>query len=46
VSELTRRALRRSRAPVSRNGVPLLTVSNPQAVATLETVNALRDEVA
>lgn len=45
VSDLARRALRRPRAPASRNGVPLLPVSDPQAVVTLETVNALRDEL-
>lgn len=45
VSELARRALRRPRAPTSRNGIPLLPVSDPQAVVTLETVNALRDEL-
>jgi hypothetical protein len=46
VSELARRALRPPRAAKSRNGIPLLPVSDPQAVVTLETVNALRDEVA
>ena len=46
VSELARRALRSPRAAKSRNGIPLLPVSDPQAVVTLETVNALRDEVA
>lgn len=45
VSELARRALRRPCAPTSRNGIPLLPVSDPQAVVTLETVNALRDEL-
>jgi len=45
VSELARRALRRPRAPASRNGIPLLPVNDPQAVVTLETVNALRDEL-
>lgn len=44
VSDLARRALRRPRAPTSRNGVLLLPVSDPKAVITLETVNALRDE--
>lgn len=43
VSDLARRALQRPVAPGSRNGVPLLPVSNRQAVVTLETVNALRD---
>ena len=45
VSELARRALRRPVAPASRGGVPLLPVSNSQAVVTLETVTALRDEL-
>lgn len=45
VSDLARRALRRPSAPASRNGVPLLPVSDPQAIVTAETVNALRDEL-
>lgn len=45
VSDLARRALRRPRAPAARNGVPLLPVSNSQAVVTIDTVNALRDEL-
>jgi hypothetical protein len=45
VSELARRALRRPQARASRNGIPLLPVSAPGAVVTLETVNALRDEL-
>lgn len=45
VSELARRALRRPRPPASRNGVPLLPPSNPQAVVTQDVVNALRDEL-
>ena len=45
VSELARRALRRPRPPASRNGIPLLPVSDPQAMVTLEVVNALRDEL-
>lgn len=39
-SSLPRRDTRRA-----RNGVPLLPVSEPEAVVTLETVNALRDEL-
>lgn len=46
VSELVRSALRPPHAAKSRNGISLLPVSNPRAVVTLETVNALRDEVA
>lgn len=45
VSDLARRALHRPRAPDSRNGIPLLPVSDPQAIVTLDTVNALRDEL-
>ena len=45
VSELARRALRRPHAPASRNGIPLLPVSDPQTVVTLDMVNALRDEL-
>lgn len=45
VSELARRALRRPSPPASRNGVPLLPLSNPQAVVTQDVVNALRDEL-
>jgi hypothetical protein len=45
VSELARRALRLERASAtSRNGVPLLPISNPNAIVTLDIVNALRDE--
>ena len=43
VSDLVRRALHRPKAPVSRNRVPLLPVSDRKAVITLEMVNALRD---
>lgn len=45
VSELARRALRRPQPLASRNGVPLLPPGDPTAVVTLETVNALRDEL-
>lgn len=45
VSELARRALCRPGPPASRNGVPLLPVSDPQTIVTLETVNSLRDEL-
>lgn len=45
VSELARRSLRRPAAPVARNGIPLLPVSNASAVVSLETVNTLRDEL-
>jgi hypothetical protein len=44
VSDLARRALHRPQAPVARNGIPLLQRGDSQAVVTLDTVNALRDE--
>lgn len=44
VSDLARQSLCRPVAQRQRNGVPLLPVSNPKAVVTLEIVNALRDE--
>jgi Arc/MetJ family transcription regulator len=44
VSELARQSLQRPITRQHRNGVPLLPVSNPKAVVTLEIVNALRDE--
>ena len=45
LSDLARRAMHRPEAPVSRNGFPLLPVSDRQAVVTLETVNALGGEL-
>jgi len=45
LSDLARRALRPKVTAASRNGVPLLPVSGKSAVVTLETVNALRDEL-
>lgn len=44
VSDLARRSLHRPAAPASRDGIPLLPMSNPSAVVTLDVVNALRDE--
>lgn len=44
VSELVRQSLARPSAAKMRNGVPLLPLSNPKAVVTLDVVNALRDE--
>jgi hypothetical protein len=43
LSDLARRALQQPAAPMERNGVPLLPVSQPMARVTLEVVNALRD---
>jgi hypothetical protein len=48
VSDLARRSLRPSgadAAQTTRNGITLLPVSNPDAVVTMEMVNALRDEL-
>jgi hypothetical protein len=45
VSALARKSLRRPQSLAVRNGVPLLPVGNPQAVVTLDVVNALRDEL-
>jgi len=46
VSDLARRALRKPEPPAHRNGIPLLSRGDGnKAVVTLETVNALRDEL-
>jgi len=45
VSDLARRALRKSEPLAHRNGIALLSRSDDSAVVTLETVNALRDEL-
>jgi hypothetical protein len=45
VSELARRALRRPAPATYRNGIALLARGDDGAVVTLETVNALRDEL-
>jgi hypothetical protein len=44
ISELARKSLRRPVPPRLRNGIPLLPISNPDAVVTLDIVNTLRDE--
>ncbi len=44
ISELARRSLPGEAEIVYRNGIPLLPVSNPHAIVTMEHVNALRDE--
>lgn len=44
VSELARNSLPPPIASTERNGIPLLPVRRPNAVVTLEIVNALRDE--
>lgn len=43
ISELARSALPQTEIEY-RNGIPLLPISNPRAVVTLEHVNELRDE--
>ena len=45
VSELARNSLRPPAPPTERNGIPLLPVRRPNAIVTLEIVNALRDEM-
>jgi hypothetical protein len=44
VSELARNSLHPPAPRGERNGVPLLPVRRPDAVVTLDIVNALRDE--
>ncbi len=44
MSDLARRALRLPEPAATRNGIPLLARRDSQALATLELVNALRDE--
>jgi hypothetical protein len=44
VSELARNSLRPPAPSAERNGVPLLPVRRPDAIVTLDIVNALRDE--
>ncbi len=45
VSDLARRALRRPESAGIRNGMTLLARGDDRAVVTLETVNALRDDL-
>ncbi len=45
VSALARNALHRPQPPATRNGVPLLPIRSQKAIVTLDTVNALRDEL-
>lgn len=45
VSALARNALRRPQPPAIRNGIPLLPIRSSKAIVTLDTVNALRDEL-
>jgi len=44
ISELARRSLPTEQQIVYRNGIPLLPISNRNAVITMEHVNALRDD--
>lgn len=45
ITDLARRSLRRPRAGGERNGIPLLLPRPDAPPVTLETVNALRDEL-
>ena len=45
VPELARRALHRPQPSTMRNGIPLLPRGGDRPVVTLQTVNALRDEL-
>ena len=45
VSELARKSLRPPAAATERNGILLLPVHRPDAIVTLDIVNALRDEL-
>lgn len=45
VSNLARNSLHRPQPAAERNGVPLLPVSRPDAIVTLDVVNGLRDEL-
>ena len=45
ISELARRSLHRPVKSKERNGIPLLPADPKGALVTLETVNALRDEL-
>ena len=44
VSDLARKSLRPPAAATERNGVPLLPVRRPDAIVTLDIINALRDD--
>jgi hypothetical protein len=45
LSDLARRALHRPEPSILRNGITLLARGDDRAVVTLETVNALRDDL-
>lgn len=45
ISDLARASLRPNTEPRQRNGIPLLPIRNPDAMVTLEIVNALRDRL-
>lgn len=45
ITDLARHSLRRPQAGGERNGVPLLSPRSDAPLVTLETVNALRDEL-
>lgn len=45
ISDLARRSLRKPQSTASRNGFPLLPVKPDASFVTLDTVNALRDDI-
>jgi hypothetical protein len=45
ISDLARKSLRKPQPRTERNGIPLLEVRPGTPLVTLETVNALRDEL-
>lgn len=45
ISDLARKSLRKPLPPAERNGIPLLAVRPGAPPVTLDTVNALRDEL-
>jgi hypothetical protein len=45
LSDLARRALTRPQSRVARNGIKLLPRGDSRALVTLDTVNALRDDL-
>lgn len=44
VSDLARQSLTRVSSQRERDGIPLLPVTNPTAIITLEMVNSIRDD--
>jgi hypothetical protein len=44
LSDLAQQSLHPTATPTERNGIPLLPVRRPNAIVTLDVINALRDE--